>query len=262
MTSVDHLHAEAKILKVDEHLTMLCSQHLATCLQPHHASFPIVTADSGPRRKKQSLQTGFSDQVNDLLVDGCITDIKTARKIIHTRAVREAIGSRGPNGVLSDEAPDVDAAESDLPRGTRTTLAQLRSGYCSALNSFKYRIGSSPTALCPCCRQEDHTTQHIFSCPAHPTSLSPLDLWLRPQDAAEFLVTWPCFDRIPRERPPQNPHPAINERTTAMKKKKMNLDEATLRESGRWRSNNYLQYVIFDLFNLSKGPYLDPLPLN
>ena len=61
---------------------MLYSQFLATCLQPSHASFPIVTADSGPRIIKQSLQMGFSDQINDLLVYGCITDIKVARKII------------------------------------------------------------------------------------------------------------------------------------------------------------------------------------
>ena len=207
MTPVDHLHAEAKVLKVGEHLKMICSQFLATCLQPHHASFPIVTADSGPSRKKQSLQSGFSDQVNDLLVDGCITDIKVARKTIHTRAVRAAIGSRRPNGVLSDSAPDVDVAEMDLPRGTRTSLAQLRSGYCSALNSFKNRIGTSPTALCPCCRQAEHTTQHLFSCPAHPTSLSPLDLWLRPRETADYLIDWSCFDRIPRERSPPEPPP-------------------------------------------------------
>ena len=207
MTPVDHLHTEAKILKVDEHLKMLCSQFLATCLQPNHASFPIVTADSGPRRKKQSLQMGFSDQVNDLLVDGCITDIKIARKIIHTRAVRAAIDSRRPNGVLSDSAPDVDVAELDLPRGARTTLAQLRSGYSSALNSFKHRIGLAPTDVCPCCRQTEHTTPHLFSCPARPTNLSPIDLWQRPGEVMEFLTTWPCFDRIPRERPPPEPPP-------------------------------------------------------
>ena len=30
---------------------------------------PIVTVDPGPRRIKQSLRTGSSDQVNDLLVE-------------------------------------------------------------------------------------------------------------------------------------------------------------------------------------------------
>ncbi|MEL6803865.1 MAG: reverse transcriptase domain-containing protein, partial [Bacteroidota bacterium] len=70
MTPIDHLHTEAKTLKVEEHLNLLCSQFLATCMQPDHASFPIVTADSGLRKKTQSLQTAFSDQISDLLVDG------------------------------------------------------------------------------------------------------------------------------------------------------------------------------------------------
>ena len=94
MTDVDHLHTKAMTLKVGEHLKTLCSQFLATCLQPDHVSFPIVTADSVPRRIKQSLQTGFSDQINDLLVDGYTTDIKEVRRGIHTRTVREAIGGR------------------------------------------------------------------------------------------------------------------------------------------------------------------------
>ena len=211
MTHIDDLHAEAKELKVDEHLKMLCSQFLATCLQPHHASFPIVTADSGPRRMKQSLQKGYSDQVDDLLVDGHITDIKIARKTIHTRAVRAAIGSRRQSEVLSMAAPDVDEAEINLPRVARTTLAQLRSGHCSALNSFKHKIELIPSAVCPCCRQADHTTQHLFDCPKHPTDLTPLDLWQRPGEAVEFLATWPCFDRLYRERPPPEPPPSTSE---------------------------------------------------
>ena len=207
MTPIDHLHTEAKVLKVDEHLKMLCSQHLATCLQPNHISFPIVTADSGPRRIKNTLQLHSRDQVSDLLVNGVIEDIKEARKTIHTRAVRTAINSRRPNGVISGPAPEVNEEEDNLPRGTRTTLAQLRSGYCSDLNTFKHRINLIPSPVCPCCRQADHTSQHIFDCPENPTDLVPLDLWQRPGEAAAFLSSWQCFDRLHRERPPPEPPP-------------------------------------------------------
>ena len=208
MTPIDHLHTEAKVLKVDEHLKMLCSQHLATCLQPNHISFPIVTADSGPRPMKQTLQMFSRDQVSELLVRGVTEDIKVVRKTIHTRAVRTAIDSRRPNGVLSGPAPEVSEEETSLPRGARTTLAQLRSGYCSSLNTFKHRTNLSPSAVCPCCRQADHTTQHIFECPEHPTNLVPLDLWQRPGEVAEFLSTWQCFERLYRERPPPEPPPS------------------------------------------------------
>ena len=207
MTPIDHLHTEAKVLKVDEHLKMLCSQHLATCLQPNHISFPIVTADSGPRRIKNTLQLHSRDQVSDLLVNGVIEDIKEARKTIHTRAVRTAINNRRPNGVISGPAPEVNEEEANLPRGTRTTLAQLRSGYCSDLNTFKHRINLIPSPVCPCCRQADHTSQHIFDCPENPTDLVPLDLWQRPGEAAAFLSSWQCFDRLHRERPPPEPPP-------------------------------------------------------
>ena len=176
-------------------------------LQPNHVSFPTVTADSGPRRKKELLQTMFSNQVNDLLANGFVEDIKEVRNTIHTRAVRAAIGSRRPNGVLSRPAPEVDVEEVRLSRGARTTLAQLRSGYCSALNTFKNRINLIPSSLCPCCRQEEHTTQHLFECPEKPTDLTPMDLWRRPEEAVNFLSTWECFDRIHRARPTPEPPP-------------------------------------------------------
>ena len=160
---------------------------------------------------KLSLQTGHSDQVNDLLVDGHISDIKLARKIIHTRVVQAAIRSRRPNNVIAAAAPEIDPEEPNLPRVARTTLAQLRSGYCSALETFKHRINQAPSPICPCCRQSDHTTQHLFDCPEHPTALTPLDLWQRPGEAVDFLSTWPCLDRLHRARPPPEPPPIQSE---------------------------------------------------
>ena len=78
----------------------------------------------------QSLQMGFSDQINDLLVGGCITYIKVARKMIHTRAVRQAIGNKSANGILLKAAPEVDEAEANIPRVARTTQTYtLWSGY-------------------------------------------------------------------------------------------------------------------------------------
>ena len=207
MTGKDDLHAEAKILKVEDHLRMLCSQFLASCLQPGHVSFPIVTADSGPREMKQTLQrsfsetrecnggqqrvaTSFREHLDDLLVDGLVQDIQTVRSTIHTRTVAQAIEARKPNRVLGAAAPDVvDERERDMTRQERTTLAQLRTGFCSGLNSYLHVIGAAESPLCPCCRQAEHTVQHLFQCPEHPTDLTPLALWHRPGRALEFLRT-------------------------------------------------------------------------
>ena len=89
-------------------------------------------------------------------------DIKEARREIHTREVEMAISSMSPNQVLGGAVPDVDVAETSLPRGARTTRAQLRSGFCSSLGDFKHRIGLAPSPLGPCCRQEEHTVRHLF----------------------------------------------------------------------------------------------------
>ena len=191
MTPIDHLHTEAKVFKVDEHLKMLCSQHLATCLQPNHISFPIVTADSGPRRMKQSLQMHSSDQVNDLLVGGVIEDIKEARKTIHTRAVGAAMNSRRPNGVLSGPAPEVSEEEVSLSRGARTTLAQLRSGYCSNLNTFKHRIGLIPLSSLsklPTSRPYHSTYLRVSRTPHRPCPSRPLATTRRSSRVSLFLA--------------------------------------------------------------------------
>ena len=225
MSGIDDLHAEAKMLKVEDHLRMLCSQFLATCLQPGHPSLPIVTADSGPREQKQTLQkcfdetreyrgqqpipTSFRAPLTDQLVNGRILDIKSARRAIHTRAVEEAIDARKPNRVLNAAAPDVDdAAERDMSRRERTTLAQLRTGFCSALDGYLHVIGAAESPLCPCCRQAEHTVPHLFQCPEHPPTCTAIDLWLRPGLALQFLRTWPCLEeRLQRERPPPEPPP-------------------------------------------------------
>ena len=108
--------------------------------------------------------------------------------------------------VLITTPPEIQDEEVEMTRGERTALEQLRSGFSSDLESFKNRIGISGSPLCHCCRLSEHTTEHIFDCPEHPTHLTPLDMWLNPRRVVEHLRTWPCFDsRLLRERPAPEP---------------------------------------------------------
>ena len=208
MTSIDHLHVEAEIMTVREHLNMLCSQFLATCLQESHPSFPIVTADSGPRTVKQTLQRRYIGEVERYTGEATqIADAAIARQLIHRGAVGESIEARGTNRVLGITAPAIDPTERELPRKTRRLLAQMRSGFCIALNDYRHRIGLSTTSICPCCRQDEHTVQHVFECPEYPTTLQPMDLWLRPVDVAEFLRGLPFIELTESRRPPPEPPP-------------------------------------------------------
>jgi hypothetical protein len=83
--------------------------------------------------------------------------------------------------------PAINDEEQILPRVTRTTFAQLRSGYSNYLNSYKARINPDRYEdECPNC-DASHTTTHLFDCPNNPTTLVVRDLWDKPLDTARFL---------------------------------------------------------------------------
>ena len=46
--AIAHLHAEAGIMQVDDHLCMLCLQFFANTMQPSHPSHAIVNLPRGP----------------------------------------------------------------------------------------------------------------------------------------------------------------------------------------------------------------------
>ena len=102
-----------------------------------------------------------------------------------------------PNKVLLGPPPEVDPAERMLPRPYRSTLSQLRSGYCSRLQSYLHRVGRAPSPACPDCGSAPHTTEHLFSCPESPTDLVPADLWTAPLQAAQFISSLPAFSDLP-----------------------------------------------------------------
>ena len=209
MSSISHLHAESKVLPIKDHLTLLCSQFLTKSLQPSHPSYSTVTAPSGPRDKKQTLQSKFLNVVAPYLSNGIILpqNCSATIKSLHTDAVTRAINLSDRNPLLNDLPPPIAEEETTLPRHCRTTLSQLRSGYCSSLAAYRERIGMSTDPLCPSCREEPQTVPHLFSCREHPTDLRAVDLWDRPCLVSDFLSGLPFFNLPPHPRPPPEPPP-------------------------------------------------------
>ena len=123
-------------------------------------------------------------------------------KALHTSVVSDAINNIGPNCVLGTKPPVISAREKNLPRKTRTTLSQLRSGFCARLRDYQFRIGSAQDDLWPLCLLEPQTVYHVFDCPARPTQLVPNDLWAYPIDVASYLSAHPSFDIDPPPPPP------------------------------------------------------------
>ena len=90
--------------------------------------------------------------------------------------------------MLDGRPPPISNSEKELTRKERSTLAQLRSGYCRLLGSYKSRIKKDANLdVCADCGTTLHDVKHLFVCPAHPTTLIPSDLWSRPTDAVREL---------------------------------------------------------------------------
>ena len=215
----DHLHAETEILPVAAHLRLLSAQHLAKALQPSHPSHHLVAAPSEPprRRMKETLRSSCLEVVEPFLDGGVVPPGELRRTLnnIHTKVVTDELAALGDNRILLAKPPPIHSSERRLSRATRATLSRLRSGHCSRLNDFRFRIGSSDTAACPECRQEDASTSHLFECVAHPTSLSVRDLWDKPWDVAAFLAGIPSFADLPDPGPPPTPPPPPVSRQSA-----------------------------------------------
>ena len=90
--------------------------------------------------------------------------------------------------VLDGWPPPINNSEKELTRKERSTLAQLRSGYCRLLGSYKSRIKKDASIdVCADYCTTPHDVKHLFVCPAHPTTLIPSDLGSRPMDADREL---------------------------------------------------------------------------
>ena len=102
-----------------------------------------------------------------------------------------------PNKVLLGPPLEVNPSERLLPLPYRSMLFQLRSGYCSRLQSYLHIVGGAPSPACLDCGSAPHTMEHLFSWLRSPTDLAPADLWTAPLQAALFISSIPSFADLP-----------------------------------------------------------------
>ena len=159
MASVSHLHQEASALPVENFLSLLSKQYLAFPLVPGYPSNRTVTANSGPRKIKNTLQSRFYSDIRRYFHDGFLDPPVYADtiKALHCDAVSSYISTTDPNKVLCVHPPPFSPEESTLWCYYGTTLAQLRSRSCIALNSCKACVGVSSLSSCSGCGYESHT---------------------------------------------------------------------------------------------------------
>ena len=125
MSSVDHIHVEAKMMKVTEHSELLSAQYLARYLEPGNVCHSITTRETPKRRMKETLFTRRHNTVEPMML---ADNRKATVQGIHTDAVNKAVKDQKNNIVLDDLPHPINDSEKDMTMKERATLAQLRSG--------------------------------------------------------------------------------------------------------------------------------------
>ena len=88
ISSIDHLHTEAKMLKVKEHSELLSAQYLARCLEPGNVCHPITTRATPERQMKETLYTRHRNTVEPMMVNN---DRKATLQALHAAVVVKAV---------------------------------------------------------------------------------------------------------------------------------------------------------------------------
>ena len=109
MSSVDHLHVEAKMLKVREHSELLSAQCLARCLEPGNVCHSITTK----RWMKETLFTRHRNTVEPMML---ANNRKATLQAIHSDAVNKAVKDQKKNIVLDGLPHTINDSEKDLTR--------------------------------------------------------------------------------------------------------------------------------------------------
>ena len=165
---------------------MISKQFFLSTHLPSHPGFKHTSLPLPPRNMKPTIQN-FRQDIQHLLPVTSKDDLKPKIKNIHTAEVTKSISNLPPNKLLQRVPPEVNKAETNLPRYTRSLLSQLRSGYSRVLNSYLHRIDPETEDKCPDCGHTPHDTNHLFNCPDKPTVLQVTDLWTQPTLAKNFL---------------------------------------------------------------------------
>ena len=189
-------------LPVEDHLKLFSAQFLARALQESHPSHCHVLQDHGHRPMKHTLRSKVLDLVEPYLdvsrrgkvVPDNFNWVQTA---IHTDIVADTVTRLNQNQILGNRPPQVDSSEQSLPRIVRSTLCQLRSGFCSRLQSFQHRIGGAMDDLCPECSLSAHTPEHLLKVRGQHSSQSNTGCYLKPATEAIAPFEPTCESVVP-----------------------------------------------------------------
>ena len=188
MTGIDHLHHETQILKVKPHNDLLTTQFAIQCLDPGHPCHHLTSRPPPPRQQKLDFFHRYGNDAHHYHNEAS-GRINLALTDAHTTIVRQSTSTYHNRVLDRTPPPPIHPSESELSRAQRSTLAQLRSGFCTKLKDYQHRINPNIPDTCPDCHASPHGVHHLFNCPEHPSPrFHPIHLWSDPPMAARELA--------------------------------------------------------------------------
>ena len=120
------------------------------------------------RRMKETLFTRHRNTVEPMML---ADNRKATLQAIHTQSTRLSNIRKIIKCYMSFHT-QLTTQKKNLTRKEHATLAQLISGYCKLLGSYKSRIKKDASLnVCADSDYTPHDVKHLFACPAHPTTL-------------------------------------------------------------------------------------------
>ena len=115
MSSIDHLHTEAEMLKVREHSELLSAHYLARCLKPGNVCHSITTRATPERQMTEPLYTRHRNTVEPKMV----------KMIGKLHSKHSTLMQSIRNVVLDARPPPISSPEKNLTRKERSTQPSL-----------------------------------------------------------------------------------------------------------------------------------------
>ena len=169
MSNQNHLHRVVK-----KYNSMLSKQYTLTCHLPDHPSYSRVNQRPPERNLRKYGAREYKENIESFISRGGLNqaNLKLGMKSIHTVDVRCAIINYSTNLITANRPLPSDGSEQKLPRRTRATLAQLRSGWCHITNHYMSRINPEIQDICPNCGISPHDVHHLFNSHRKPTTVN------------------------------------------------------------------------------------------
>jgi hypothetical protein len=194
--NLQHLHEECSLLPIPNHIKLHTSLFNQRAQLPSHPSHKLTLPNTNARHLRQTAfdNVNFTVNITTDTNHPSTETIKANCKTIHSTIVQNYLSSLKPNPIINQIPPPIHNSELSLSRDSRCLLSQLRSGHSRFLLKYLNLIDPNtyPSPICPACNSHEHNTTHLFNCPTvpNPLNLTPLDLWIRPVEAAEVLALW------------------------------------------------------------------------